>query len=157
MANSQLADHVTERLHILIAKNEQNRWCCGWDPSLCSEFLNMSLSHHLLHNTQAKSYADALKSLLTFWLNTAWEGRWKLELTGEDCHVHQVVPLMLHCPWYKTLTLSTVTLTISNSKAAASAHNPVLRTFSVMWCCKSHCNIESRSPYNRKIHFKKRL
>lgn len=65
------------------------------------------------------------------------------------------MPFTLHLPCYRNLTLSTVTLTISSSKAAASAHKPFLRTFSVACCCKIHCNIESRSPYSRKRYFKK--
>lgn len=75
--------------------------------------------------------------------------RWRLLLTSEILRQF-ILPFILHCLCNEMFTLSTVTLTISSSKAAASGHNPILRTFSIRWCCKIHCNIDSRSFYKRR-------
>ena len=130
---------------------------------LCiQKFLDTSPSHHLLRNIARPiavlmlwSACSVLCSILPC------EGRGRLGVTGKDSYWHLtiselILPFILHCPCNKTLTLSTVTLTISSSKAAASAHNPILRTFSVMWCCKIHCNIDSRSFYNRRRDISRR-
>ena len=81
--------------------------------------------------------------------------RYRLPLTSDTLRQF-ILPFTLLCPCNKMLTLSTVTLTISSSKAAASAHNPILRTFSGRWCCKIHCNIDSRSFYNRRRDISRR-